>query len=451
VPLLGAEYSLTLAGQRVSTNSSIAQLSPELRSSFIVETSIPLLRDLLWNQAWTRVQTSDLGYESSREDFRRSLMDIVQDIEEGYWNLVAATEQLRVAQKSLETARALKEQTDTQYEVGVVSRVEVVEAEAGVAEREVNLIRTENTFRAAQDRLIDLVLGPHLKAESTLSIQPTDAPEEYVAYEVDLGRAVERAFDKRPELAAARTEIELRRVEQRFARNQVLPELDLQLRYGTSGLSGDANQRRLDFSAGSNQDINDLIADINGELGSTIPLRDPQPPSVPVVPNDFGDTFDQYYANTTDTFEVRGVFSIPFPNTTARRQRTRAELELQRSRTRERRLEQSIILQVRDAVRNLRSAIEGIEAAERRREAAQEQLRAERIRLEHGESTPFDVLQRERDLVEAESQKIAALQLYRTSVAALDRAQGTILEARNVVIEDVAGLGGAGAAATHRW
>jgi len=93
------------------------------------------------------------------------------------------------------------------------------------------------------------------------------------------------------------------------------------------------------------------------------------------------------------------------------------------------------VLEIRDAVRNLRSAQEGIEAAERRRLAAEEQFRAESIRLEHGESTPFDVLLREQQLVEAESQKITAIQIYLNSLAALDRAQGTILRERNVIVE----------------
>ena len=102
-----------------------------------------------------------------------------------------------------------------------------------------------------------------------------------------------------------------------------------------------------------------------------------------------------------------------------------------------RREEQRIILEVRKAVRDLESAQEGIEAARRASAAAAEQLRAERIRLEYGESTPFDVLLREEDFVEAESREINAYQLYRTSVTGLDRAQGTILSNRNIVIEDV--------------
>ena len=97
-------------------------------------------------------------------------------------------------------------------------------------------------------------------------------------------------------------------------------------------------------------------------------------------------------------------------------------------------------LEIRSAARTLLASFQGIEASERRRLAAEEQLRAERIRLEHGESTPFDVLQRETDLVDAESQKIAALQTYRSSEIALERSQGTILEFHDVVLEDAAQL-----------
>ena len=70
------------------------------------------------------------------DKFDSELMDQVQNTEDAYWGLIAAQDSTRVAEKSLETAKALLEQTQAQYEVGVVSRVEVVQAEAGVADRE---------------------------------------------------------------------------------------------------------------------------------------------------------------------------------------------------------------------------------------------------------------------------------------------------------------------------
>jgi outer membrane protein TolC len=139
-------------------------------------------------------------------------------------------------------------------------------------------------------------------------------------------------------------------------------------------------------------------------------------------------------------YRVQGILSIPLGNVRARNDYDRANLELRRAQTQLRRLEQSIVSDIRRAARNLLASIEGIEAAERASAAAEEQLRAERVRLEYGESTPFDVLLREEDLVRAEAQKIFAQQVYHNSVTELDRAQGSILESNHVVVEEAAAL-----------
>ena len=115
-------------------------------------------------------------------------------------------------------------QTETQYEVGVVSKVEVVEAEAGVADRDFNLIAADNRYRTAQDRLINLVLGTGLTADSTLQIEPTDPPKDYVIYHVDADQATRRAFEQRPELKIADDAIERQKLELKFAKNERLPD-----------------------------------------------------------------------------------------------------------------------------------------------------------------------------------------------------------------------------------
>jgi outer membrane protein len=418
VPMLGATYDVSFEGSRRTTNTTIEVLSPELRSGVSAQFVVPLLRDLIWNEPWTRVKTNRVLYETSEEAFRTQVMNTVQRIADGYWNLIAAHDAVGVADKSLETAKALLDQTRTQHEVGVVSKVEVVEAEAGVAAREFDQIVAENRYRNAQDQLIDLVLGPHLAADSTLEIDPTDRPEDFVQYDIDPEVSVERAFENRPELAVADKEIERNEIQLKFAKNQRLPRLDAIIGYGPKGLAGSQNPSfdPCRFLTGADKDACEL-----------------SPPTVPST--DFGDTFDVY--SDASEFTARGMFSIPIPNTGARSRVSQAQLELRRSMTRKRRLEQSIILEVRKAVRDLKSAQEGIEAAQRGTVASGEQLRAEKIRLEYGESTPFDVLLRESDYVDAESQEINAFQVYRTSATALDRAQGTILRSHNIAIDQV--------------
>jgi outer membrane protein TolC len=407
IPYLGASVGFRFESTETTTRSTVSSRDPQYDSSVFLTARIPLARNLIWNEAWTNVKLRDVAYRRSQETFRTALMDNVRSTVDRYWNLVAARDQVRVAQKSLETARALLEQTETQFEVGVVSRVDVVEAEAGVADREFQVIRTANAYRNAQDALIDTLLGRELSALTDLQFVPTEDPEPGKLRRVDVRQSVRTAFQQRPELEVEDRLIEQGELDLRFAKNQRLPQVDFDARFGYVGVSGDGNV-------------------------SLSPAFGPPPPDA-----SYGDATDDWFTGDgAENYRVMGTFSIPFPNTTARKRVVRSKLELRRAKTRRIRLEQSIILEVRAAARLLLASAQGIEAAERRRLAAEEQLRAERIRLEHGESTPFEVLQRESDLVEAESQKIDALQAYRSAEIGLERSQGTILEFHDVVLEE---------------
>lgn len=425
IPWWGASYEVGYTGSRTFTNSTTNVFSPELDANVFANFSIPLLKNLIWNQPWTQLKAAQVVYEGSREDFRRQVMDIVSKIEVAYWEVIASREKLRVGEKSVETARALLDQTRTQYEVGVVSRVEVTEAEAGVAQRDFNLIVASNVFRAAQDDLSDLVFGESLRPGSTFRIETTDEPASFTAFEVDPDEATRKAFAKRPELALAKFEIARQEILLKFARNQTLPQLDAVLSYGRLGQAGELNPAALSspfLSSISAADRTALVTSLDTSR------------SLAAANNDFfGD-------KPNEQFAARGVLSIPLGNQTAVHGAEKAAFELRKAMSRERRLEQDIVLGVRKAVRDLRSAQEGVVAAERSVAAASEQLRAERIRLENGESTPFNVLQRESDLVLAESEQIGALRAYRNSETNLERQQGTILESHRIRVDQVGTL-----------
>ncbi|MBW2286500.1 MAG: TolC family protein [Deltaproteobacteria bacterium] len=411
LPFLSTQYSAMLGSQRTETNSTIQGFSPEYRSTTIFAITQPLLKDLIWNQPWTRVKITNINYDASIEDFRLALMDIVAATEDGYWELIASHEDMLVAQKSLETAQALLRQTQTQYDVGVVSKVEVIQSDAGVADREFRLIVAENRYRLSQDNLIDIVLGERLRPDTTLAIEPTDRADEFVHYDVDIVSATRVAFASRPELELANQQIDRLSIQQKFAKNQRLPRFDVVGTYAYRGLSGKTNPNC-------------------GALGPCPQVDEPWSASW----NDF------YASDGANNYSVRGLFSIPIPNTTGRARYSQAQIELRQASTQKRRIEQDIIFEIRKAARDLESAQNGIEASDRGVTAAAEQLRAEEIRLEYGESTPFDVLLREESLVEAESRMITSLKTYRSSLTALDRRQGTILRNRNIAIDAAMGL-----------
>ncbi len=411
IPYWGATVDLALDGSSAESNQPFVPFSPLYNSGLTIGASVPLLRGLIWNQAWTQVKTTRLAYDADLDNFTTSVMNTVQQIISNYWNLVATKEQVRVAEKSLESNQALLDQTKTQYEVGVVSKVEVVQAEAGVANSDFDLIVAKNNYRNAQDRLISDVLGDHLHASTDLLFYPTTSPQFTSVSPVDLNEAVSTAFTKRPELAAAQRRLDQGEVQLKFAKNQRLPQLDVGVRYRTGGTDGFGNPAFSFFG---------------------------QPQPVPEAEGNFGDTFDSYFnADRPRELVARATVSVPLGNIEGRKNVSKARIELRRANSQIVRLKQQIIVAVRAAARGLLASAQGVQAAERRRVAAVEQLRAEQIRLEHGESTPYDVLLRQSDLVDAESQKIGALQAFRNAQAELERQQGTILETWNVSIANV--------------
>ena len=194
LPYVGATVDLRLDSSGTATRSTLSPLDDRYDSGLFLSANVPLLRNLIWNSSWTNVKLAAYQGEAAEQQFRQALMDSVRSTINSYWGLVAARDQVRVAQKSLETARALLDQTRTQYEVGVVSQVEVVEAEAGVAEREFELIRTANLYRNAQDQLIDAVLGRELDARTDLQIMPTADLSSYELLPINVEQSVDQGF-----------------------------------------------------------------------------------------------------------------------------------------------------------------------------------------------------------------------------------------------------------------
>ena len=393
----GVTYSSAYNVSRVETSSAFSALTPEWRGDWESELRIPVLKNLFSNPASVTVERSEIGLDISVEDFREDLMDEVRTVEFAYWELGAARAEEGVAQKSLQTARDLLEQTRVRYEVGVVSKVLVTQAEAGVAEREVTAIVALNRAEGAEDALLDLIAAPTMEEfESTRLV--VDDPT-FVDYTVEPDVIIRRAMRLRPELQIARKRVEDAEVQLQLAQNQVLPSLDLVASYRLSGLAGKST--------------------------STV-ATSPFPTSSSGVTDDF------FSASQSRSWGIGARFELPLGNDVARAELAQRKIELRRSYTSMRRVEQDIILDVRDAARVLRNSADSVAASERRRVASQETLRAEEERLRLGDSTPFLVLEFEEDLTESESQVIQSLQAYRNAITALERSQATLLETRSI-------------------
>ncbi len=419
----GLTYGSMYALNRLETTSGFNALEPEWRAQWKTEITLPLLRGFYWSASDLAVRRSYVLNDVSNEDFRALLNQTVFQVEAAYWDLTAARESETVAEKSLKTARAVLEQTQVQYEVGVVSKVSVAQAEAGVAQREFDAIVARNAATRGQDTLLDLLLAPDFR-EFTVTTVRTEEPT-FVVYQVDAEAAIQKAFERRPEIAAARKRVEDADLQLKYARNQRLPALDVSASYAMDGLSGDQK-----LAAGTSTGT--TVADVGGT-----------PTVVATTAPDLGVSEGSRSANDkffrddgAHSWSVGASIEIPFGNDVADSRYAKSKIMFRRAKTQLRQSEQTVTIDVRVAVRELRNAIDAVKAAERNVAARSESLRAEQERLRLGDSTPRNVLEVEEDLAAAEQQEIAALQRYAVAISALERAQSSLLESRGIKVEE---------------
>ncbi|HVR43088.1 MAG TPA: TolC family protein [Thermoanaerobaculia bacterium] len=385
-------------------NRESLTLEPAYESSLGLQLNQPLLRDFGVDvtRRFINIARNNLGI--SQEGFRNALLLGVLAAEEAYYDLIFARQNLEVRQQSLDLARDQERITRIRIDVGASAPLDILEPRVAIATREEEVISAEASIRDVEDRLRRLMNLPASDWDRPLI--PTD-PITYTPVEVDLEASVARAFELRPEIRQAALGIESEEIQYLFARNQVLPELDFNLNYGVAG------------------------------LGGTQIIRDPATNEpIGVVGGAYSDAVDQVLGFDFPSWTVSFNVGVPFRNIGPRSERRRAELSLERSIEDKKDVEQLIAVQVRQAARDIHTASRQIAASSTAREAAEQNLEAERRRFENGMSTNFDVLRVQQALSDARSRELLALVTYNKAVAAYHRSVGDLLQMRGIAVEE---------------
>jgi outer membrane protein TolC len=397
VPLAGVEQRLDL-GTRLALQFSYERLdnndkslttrfinpSSELRT--VLSFSQPLLRNLGFDVNRARIRIAQTNQEISESLLKDRAIGVVSRAQELYWELVFRLQELEVRRLSLKLAQDLLEQTRIQVAVGTQPQLSILEAEAGVAAREEAVIVAENDVRAVEDRLKELMnlFGDRQRRDA--AIVPTDAPQ-FMIEAIDLEKALAEALEHRPDFRQARLEIESRTINERFTQNQLLPSLDVQGRVGINGLD-----------------------------------------------RDVGEAFDRFSSGDFIQYQIGLALRYPLGNRAARSRFTRARLEVEQARTALERLQQRILVEVREAVRAVETSIKRVSVTRGARELAQKKLEAEEKKLAVGLSSVREILRFQDDLSREQSREIRALTDYNMALANLERAKGTTLEKLNIVV-----------------
>ena len=403
---IGGLAEVRASGFTQDTNSQNVFLNPLYSTSADLIYSQPLLRNFGTLATERRILVARASAAQTTEIVEQRLSDTINTVEEAYWNLVETRNQLVVAQEALRLAQVLHEQNQVRVDVGTLAPLELISSEAGIANREGDIITAESAIGDAEDQL-RLLLNLDQGELWDRPIVPVTDPET-PRVELDLQDALRTALAERPEIASQVYRIEALEIDSRFFRNQVLPQLDLRLNYGLGGLSGDGPE---------------IVDPETGEVLN------------PATQGGFSDAFQQVLDQDFERWQVQLLLSYPLQNRERRAQRVISDLALERGLVELEQLQQQIVTEVRAAARQVETAAKQIEAARVSRELEERNLDAERKRYENGMSSSFRVLEIQEDLTLARSREVAAITAYRRALSEFYRSIGMLLEQKGVELE----------------
>lgn len=404
----GGTLSFSLENAENETNRNFQTINPRFDSTLRVTFNQPLLKNFGLSINRKEIIVAKNNRDISRSRFKSVLMETVYSVEEAYWNLVYSIENLKVQQQSLNLAQELLAKNKRSVEIGTMAPIEIKSAAAEVATREADILQAEALVKNNEDRLRTIINFNAGMGSRYVKINPVDEPV-FTEPVIDLKQSIETAIDNRPDLEQTRIDLKNKQIELRYAKNQLLPDLNLQASYWSPGLSG----TQILY-----QDDNPL----SGVVVGTVPG---------LAADALKDAFRFLYPN----WSVGLNLNIPLSTFFSRSQVALAKVNLEQSQLRLQNDMQQVLLDIKNAVRNVQTNYKRAQAYKLARELTQEKLKAEEEKLRVGKSTNYNVLLYQRDLVSAQSNELKAIVDANLSRAYLQKALGISLKEKNITLK----------------
>jgi len=382
----GTEYGLDLENSR--TKNTFNSFEPEHDAFAGIRLKQPLLKNSGSDVNLYSIRIARKNRELSLSELRKRIIDTVYDYKKTYWELVLAHEDLKVKKESLKLARSLLELNRKKYRAEVISPLEVTQSEAGVAARREAVIIAGKIAEEGENRLKRLIFDDLYKAGGKRLV-PVDSPS-VEPLVLDLDESIREGLINRPDYEQARLDMEKKGLSIRYFRKQRSPQIDLDASYGFNG------------------------------LGSSL-----------------GDSFSNMDGNPEWSLGVS--LTYPIGDRAARNDLLMSEIEKRRALLTLKRLEQDIIVEIANAIGEVRSNNQRIEVTKVSTRLAEEALRAEELKFREGLSTSHNVLQYQEELEEARRREINAIIDYNKSLADLSRVKGTLLKDEKIEFASIAG------------
>jgi outer membrane protein len=423
----GTNLSVGFNNTRATTNSAFSTFSPQLNSGFKATVTQHLLQGFGFAANTRFIRIAKNNRELSDVAFRLQIIDSLDQIENIYWDLVYAYENVRVQNESLTFAQKTLSDTRKQVEIGSLAPIEVVRAQSTVAQDQ-QLMTTALTNLQLEQLLMKNALtrtmkDPVLATAEVIPVSTMDVPaQEPVVPTEDL---INEAVHRRAELVESRIDLNSRQASNKAVRSALLPTLDLFAYYGGSGLGGAQNP------------ANECANPAQSFCATTNPRLDfGQSPIAPTT--SYGGAVEQLFNSTAPDKGVGLTLNIPLRNRAAQAVQVRSELEFRQAELRLQQIENQVGVEVRNAQYTVQQNRASVDSAKAAVELGHQSLDAEQKKFQFGTSTNTLVLQYQSQLATAESTLVNAMVAYEKSRVELERATGTLLDHAGISIDDAA-------------
>jgi outer membrane protein len=421
----GTSITAGFNNTHITTNNPTNVFTPELSSSFQFRITQNLLQGFGAGPNLRFIHIAKNNREISDVAFRLQIITTVDQIENMYWDLVYAYENVRVQKESLTYAQKALDDSKQQAKVGTVPPIQVVSAQSTVSTDEQNLILAQNNLQLQEllmkNALSRSIEDPVLAEADVIPTSAMQVPqEEPVIPTRDL---INQALNHRAELVESRIDLNSRDLSSKAVRNALLPTLDAFAYYGGSGVGGNINPA-----------VPSCIVSPSSKYcytPSTLP-----PPFQSATSIGYGSTLNQLVNSTAPDKGVGLSLNIPIRNREAQANQVRAELEYRQAQVRLHQLENQVRIEVRNAQFDVKQNRASVEAAQYAVDFARQTLDADQQKLRVGLTTTTAILQDASVLTTSESNLVSAKAAYEKSRVELDRATGLLLDHSNIDVAD---------------
>ncbi len=414
----GTSAQLTFDNNYTATGNPFNPYSPQLQTTFNLQLTQHLLRGFGTGVNGRFIVQAKNNRRVSDSAFRQQVLYTVNQVENIYWGLVSAYEDVQAKERSLAQSTQLASDDQRQLTIGTLAPLDVVNAKSQVASDQQGLVSARSTLEY-QQLVMKQAISRNLEDPvlTDAPVIPTDrvnlmeTPEEKMPVD-DL---VRQAETNRPEIEQAQLALKNDQITLKGEKNGMLPTLDAFAFYGGSSLGGSLN--RLCPPPGG-----------SGAFGN---------PCQGVPPNvGYGTVLQNAFNNSSPNKGAGLNLTIPIRNRQAQSEQARSVLEYRQEQMRLQQLYVQVRMQVINSQYALTNDRAQVSAADAAREFAYQSLDAEQRKLKLGASTTANVLQQERNLAVAEDNLINSRATYAKDRAQLDNVLADTLDKYGISLGD---------------